>query len=90
MRPGEGWTCVSDELQRQAAGLAGAVTRLQFRRPLLPAIEALLAATALQHDLTLVMRNTRNFACLGCGLVKRWEGEAVQCVKYKRTLECEC
>ncbi len=45
----------------------------QAGRPL-PAIDALLAATALQHDLTLVTRNTRDFAGLGVRLVHPWEG----------------
>ena len=37
-------------------------------RPL-PAIDSLLAATALQHDLTLVTRNTKDFEGLGVQLV---------------------
>ena len=44
----------------------------QAGRPL-PAIDALLAATALQHDLTLVTRNTRDFLGLGVRLVNPWE-----------------
>lgn len=41
-------------------------------RPL-PAIDALLAATALQHDLTLVTRNTKDFAGLAVRLINPWE-----------------
>lgn len=41
-------------------------------RPL-PAIDGLLAATALQHDLTLVTRNTRDFAGLEVQLVNPWD-----------------
>jgi len=41
-------------------------------RPL-PAIDGLLAATALQHDLTLVTRNTRDFAGLAVQLINPWE-----------------
>lgn len=41
-------------------------------RPL-PAIDSLLAATALQHNLTLVTRNVRDFAGLGLNLVNPWE-----------------
>ena len=41
-------------------------------RPL-PAIDGLLAATALQHDLTLVTRNTRDFAGLGLRLLNPWD-----------------
>lgn len=44
----------------------------QAGRPL-PAIDALLAATALQHDLTLVTRNTKDFADLEVRLINPWE-----------------
>ena len=39
-----------------------------------PAIDSLLAATALQHDLTLVTRNTADFDGLGVRLVNPWQG----------------
>ena len=39
----------------------------------LPVIDGLLAATALQHDLTLVTRNTKDFAGLGVQLVNPWD-----------------
>jgi toxin FitB len=39
----------------------------------LPAIDSLLAATALQHDLTLVTRNTRDFEGLGLSLINPWD-----------------
>ena len=41
-------------------------------RPL-PAIDGLLAATALQHDLTLVTRNIKDFAGLQVKLISPWE-----------------
>lgn len=41
-------------------------------RPL-PAIDGMLAATALHHDLTLVTRNTKDFAGLGVRLINPWE-----------------
>lgn len=41
-------------------------------RPL-PAIDGLLAATALQHDLTLVTRNTKDFEGLGVVLINPWQ-----------------
>jgi predicted nucleic acid-binding protein len=44
----------------------------QAGRPL-PAIDSLLAATALQHNLTLVTRTVRDFAGLGVSLVNPWE-----------------
>ncbi len=44
----------------------------QASRPL-PAIDGLLAAIALQHDLTLVTRNGKDFAHLGLRLINPWE-----------------
>ncbi|MDR2000307.1 MAG: PIN domain-containing protein, partial [Zoogloeaceae bacterium] len=38
----------------------------------LPVIDGLLAATALQHDLTLVTRNTKDFAGLGVQTINPW------------------
>lgn len=43
----------------------------QAARPL-PAIDSLLAATALQHDLVLVTRNTRDFAGLPVEVFNPW------------------
>jgi predicted nucleic acid-binding protein len=45
----------------------------QAGRPL-PAIDGLLAATALQHDLTLVTRNSKDFVGVGVRLINPWEG----------------
>lgn len=39
----------------------------------LPAIDGLLAATALQHQLTLVTRNKRDVEGLGVALINPWE-----------------
>ena len=39
----------------------------------LPVIDGLLAATALQHDLTLVTRNIKDFAGLGVQVVNPWD-----------------
>ena len=39
----------------------------------LPVIDGLLAATALQHDLTLVTRNVKDFAGLGVPLIDPWQ-----------------
>ncbi|PJK11697.1 VapC toxin family PIN domain ribonuclease [Lysobacteraceae bacterium NML120232] len=38
----------------------------------LPVVDAMLAATALQHDLTLVTRNVKDFEGLGVALVNPW------------------
>jgi predicted nucleic acid-binding protein len=39
----------------------------------LPAIDGLLAATALQHGLTLVTRNVKDFAGLGLQIINPWD-----------------
>ena len=44
----------------------------QAGRPL-PAIDGLLAATAMQHDLTLVTRNIKDFAGLEVRLINPWD-----------------
>ena len=41
-------------------------------RPL-PAVDGLLAATALQHDLTMVTRNSKDFAGLNLQLINPWD-----------------
>ena len=55
--------CVADRCGRMCAAIG---------RPV-PAIDSLLAATALRHDLRLVTRNTREFEGFGLGLVNLWE-----------------
>lgn len=57
------------------AGIADRWGRLQGNagRPL-PVIDSLLAATALQHDLSLVTRNTADFEGLGVRLINPWQG----------------
>jgi len=45
-------------------------------RPL-PAIDSLLAATALEHDLVLVTRNTKDFESLGVSLINPWDASSV-------------
>lgn len=39
----------------------------------LPAVDGLLAATALRHDLRLVTRNVKDFAATGVALVNPWD-----------------
>lgn len=49
--------------------------RLQARAGrTLPVVDAMLAATALQHDLTLVTRNVKDFEGLGVTLINPWLG----------------
>ena len=45
---------------------------------LLPAIDSLLAATALTHGLTLVTRNVRDFKYPGLNLINPWEGSVLR------------
>jgi predicted nucleic acid-binding protein len=46
--------------------------RLSSLRPR-PVVDALLAATALAHDLTLLTRNVRDFADTGVAIVNPWQ-----------------
>ncbi|MBE2262695.1 MAG: type II toxin-antitoxin system VapC family toxin [Burkholderiaceae bacterium] len=62
------------------AGIADRWGHLQAKvgRPL-PAIDSLLAATALHHNLTLVTRNVKDFADMGVDLINPWGfGESSQ------------
>ncbi len=47
----------------------------QAKRPL-PAVDSLLAATALRHGLTMVTRNVRDFAFQGLEVVDPWQAQA--------------
>ncbi len=51
------------------------VGRLERQGRKLPAIDGLLAATALTHDLTLVTRNTADFEHTGVKWLNPWEEE---------------
>ncbi len=39
-------------------------------------LDAMIAATALEHDLTVVTRNTRHFGKMGVRLINPWEDDA--------------
>jgi predicted nucleic acid-binding protein len=57
-------------------GVADRWGRLQaFAKRPLPAIDSLLAATALQHNLKLVTRNEKDFADMGVDLINPWNFE---------------
>lgn len=51
--------------------IADIAAELQLRRTY-PAIDVLIAATAIAHDLTLASRNTSDFAGTGVKLVNPW------------------
>ena len=53
--------------------LAWGGLQAQMNRPL-PAIDSLLAATALHHDLCLVTRNTKDFIYPNLIVINPWEG----------------
>jgi toxin FitB len=46
----------------------------EARRPL-PAVDSMLAATALHHELRLVTRNESDFACPGLEVINPWAGQ---------------
>jgi len=56
-----------DRVIEVTPGIAECWGRLQAARPL-PVVDALIAASALQHDLTLVTRNEADFSGLGIRL----------------------
>lgn len=58
----------SDRVLPIDCDVADAWGRLAALRPI-PAVDGLLAATALVHDLTMVTRNTDDFADLGVDLL---------------------
>lgn len=49
------------------------VARMEKKGKPLPAIDSLLAATTLQHDFTLVTRNTADFIHTGISLINPWD-----------------
>jgi predicted nucleic acid-binding protein len=57
-RIAERWGILAGECQRKGRGLTMA--------------DGLIAATALEHDLTVVTRNVRDFADLGVGVLDPW------------------
>ena len=47
--------------------------KAQMKGRMLSVVDGLLAATALQHSLTVVSRNVSDFAVVGVSVVNRWE-----------------
>ena len=66
-----GW--FEDRILPVDTGAAEEWGRLAARLPNLPAIDGLIAATALHRRLTLVTRNERDFADTGVDLLNPWE-----------------
>ena len=60
-RIAEQWGILAGECQMKVRGLAVA--------------DGLIAATALEHDLTIVTRNVRDFDGLGVGVFNPWSAE---------------
>ena len=61
-------------VDRQVAARWASLVAKEARggRPL-PAVDSLIAATALAHDLTIVTRNTRDFEGIGASTLNPWE-----------------
>ena len=57
------------------AGVANEWGRLMARRGSLPAIDGLIAATALHHRLAVVTRNVSDFAASGVDLLNPWKAD---------------
>ena len=55
------------------AGVADEWDRLMARPGNIPAVDGLIAATALRHRLTVVTRNESDFAATGVDLLNPWE-----------------
>ena len=58
------------------AGVADEWGRLLAKRGTVPAIDSLIAATALRHRLAVVTRNESDFAATGVELLNPWELDA--------------
>jgi predicted nucleic acid-binding protein len=64
-------------VDREIAVVWGEITaRASKKGVVVPAIDGLLAATALKHGMHLWTRNTRHFEATGVLLVDPWKGEA--------------
>ena len=69
----DGWPNYSGYLRHcGSVGRDGAES--QLRGKTLPLADGLIAATALEHDLTLVTRNTKDFSDLGVDILNPWQG----------------
>jgi hypothetical protein len=62
---------VSNEIMRRWGALAGRVKRETGHPP--PVLDTLLAATALEADLYLVTRNTKDVMRSGANILNPWE-----------------
>lgn len=65
---------VSDAIVRRWGRISGAVQRASRHPP--PVIDTLLAATAIEYDLRLVTRNTKDVKASGATLFNPWQEDA--------------
>lgn len=64
---------VSDEIVRRWGTISGTIRRDMGHPP--PVIDTLFAATAIEHDLYLVTRNTKDVARSGAALFNPWKDD---------------
>ena len=61
---------ITESIAERWGAMAG---QAQLKKAVLPVIDGLLAATALQHNLILVTRNTKDVLAAGVSLFNPWE-----------------
>ena len=74
---------VGDAVVRRWGAVSGGVKRATGHTP--PAIDTMLAATALEHDLYLATRNVRDVQHSGAAVFNPWTDDPASCPLHKTT-----
>lgn len=74
---------VSDAVVRRSGAISGGVKRATGQTP--PAIDTMLAATALEHDLYLATRNVRHVQHSGAAVFNPWTDDPTSCRLQRAT-----